>query len=214
MQPSLRKAYNEAFTQERYKSFLDELNSKYPGAIEFRIAETPVFIPKEFGSKILNACESIIDLITDPMFQTITDASIPPNEKVPGNEGVANMIAFDFAVCYNSAGEPEPQLVEMQGFPSLYGFQVDYPDLIPRYFPVPDNYHQYLGRHDRSSYIEQLRTVILKDHPPESVILLDIQPHRQKTRIDFYCTRDLLAIVPVCITELIREGKYLGIRSG
>ncbi len=39
--------------------------------------------------------------------------------------------------------------------------------------------------------------------------ILEIKPHEQKTRIDFYCTRDLIGIQPVCVTELIREGKQL-----
>jgi hypothetical protein len=44
MVPSLRKAFNETFTRQRYDDFLADLNSKHPGAIEFRIAETPVFV--------------------------------------------------------------------------------------------------------------------------------------------------------------------------
>jgi hypothetical protein len=41
------------------------------------------------------------------------------------------------------------------------------------------------------------------------VILLEIKPHAQKTRIDFYCTQDYLGIQPVCLTELIQEGRQL-----
>ncbi len=48
MIPHLRKLFNESFTEEKYQSFLDDLNSKHPGAIEFRIAETPVFVPDDF----------------------------------------------------------------------------------------------------------------------------------------------------------------------
>jgi hypothetical protein len=39
--------------------------------------------------------------------------------------------------------------------------------------------------------------------------LLEIRPHQQKTRVDFYCTRDYLGIQPVCLTELIQEGNRL-----
>jgi hypothetical protein len=45
--------------------------------------------------------------------------------------------------------------------------------------------------------------------PVENTILLEIKPHEQKTRIDFYCTQDYLGIQPVCITELIQETKKL-----
>ena len=50
---------------------------------------------------------------------------------------------------------------------------------------------------------------MLGDHQPENVILLEIFPQQQKTRIDFYCTEDYLGIKLVCLTELIKEGKKL-----
>ena len=61
----------------------------------------------------------------------------------------------------------------------------------------------------RNRYLDLLREVILGDCPPEQVILLEIKPHEQKTRIDFYCTQDYLGIQPVCLTELIQEGRKL-----
>ena len=140
MVPSLRKAYNAAFTKERYEAFLKDLHSKYPGAIEFRVAETPVFVDKAFTAKLLDACESNIDVITDPDFRQITDRSIPPAEKIPNEDAHTQMIAFDFGVCQNEEGELEPQLIEMQGFPTLFGFQVYFPELMRQYFPVPGNY--------------------------------------------------------------------------
>jgi hypothetical protein len=54
-----------------------------------------------------------------------------------------------------------------------------------------------------------LKDIIVADEKPEHVILLEIFPHQQKTRIDFYCTQDYLDIKPVCLTELIKEGKKL-----
>jgi len=51
--------------------------------------------------------------------------------------------------------------------------------------------------------------VILGGLPSENVILLELHPHEQKTRIDFYCTQDYLGIQPVCLTELIQEGRKL-----
>jgi hypothetical protein len=209
MVPSLRKVYNETFTVDRYNAFLKDLNQRYPGAIEFRLAETPVFIDKAFAQKLFDACESIIDVITDPKFKELTERSIPAAERVPNENGHAHMIAFDFGICTSEENALEPQLIEMQGFPSLFGFQVFYPDLLRRFFPVPDNYSQYLNGLNHDSYLKQLKEVIIGNLPPENVILLEIKPHEQKTKIDFYCTRDYLGIEPVCITELIQEGKKL-----
>jgi len=71
MVPSMRKWFNENFSEEKYKAYLDELCSKHPGAIEFRVAETPVFIDKAFTNKILDCCESIVDVITQPNFNAL-----------------------------------------------------------------------------------------------------------------------------------------------
>lgn len=209
MEPSLRRDFNKNFSTGQYEKFLQELHGHYPGAIEFRIAETPVFVPKAFGKKIIDACEAITDLITDPAFKRLTGAGIPQNETVPNENAFPHMIAFDFGVCINGAGELEPQLIEMQGFPTLFGFQVYYPELLRAYFPVPGNYSHYLGQYDKTTYLADLKEVLLGNHAPENVILLEIKPHEQKTKIDFYCTRDYTGIHIVCLTELIREGRNL-----
>jgi hypothetical protein len=209
MVPALRKAFNAAFTTEQYQAFLKDLNSKYPGAIEFRLCETPVFVDKSFSNQLIDACEHIIDVITDPGFKQLTERAIPLHERVPNENDHCHMIAFDFGVCLNEHNEPEPQLIEMQGFPTLFGFQVYYPDLLRQYFPVPDNYSQYLNGHTHDSYLQLLKEVIIGNIPVENTILLEIKPHEQKTRIDFYCTQEYLGIQPVCITELIQEGKKL-----
>ncbi len=209
MVPALRNAFNQAFTRQQYEAFLKELDRLHPGAIEFRVAETPVFVPRTFADKMIQACESIIDLIVDPDFKKLTERSVPDDDKVANENKHTHFIALDFGVCINDAGELEPQLIEMQGFPTLYGFQAYYPDILRNYFPVPANYSQYLGGYDRASYLEDLSRVILGNEAPENTILLEILPHQQKTRIDFYCTQAYTGIQPVSITDLIQEGKKL-----
>jgi hypothetical protein len=54
-----------------------------------------------------------------------------------------------------------------------------------------------------------LKEIIVGNEKPENVILLEVFPHKQKTRVDFYCTQDYLGIKPVCLTELIQEGRKL-----
>jgi hypothetical protein len=209
MVPALRKAFNTSFSNEQYDAFLKDFNSKYPGAIDFRLCETPIFVDKAFTQQLIDACEHIVDVITDPAFKQVTERAIPPQERVPNENDHCHMIAFDFGVCFNEYNEPVPQLIEMQGFPTLFGFQVYYPDLLRKYFPVPENYSQYLNGYTHDSYLQLLKEVILGDVPVEHTILLEIKPHEQKTRIDFYCTQEYLGIQPVCITELIQEGKKL-----
>ena len=206
---SIRRSFNENFTAEKYQSYLTELNSKHPGAIEFRVAETPVFVDKTFKEKILSACENIVDLITQYNFKTLTSHAIPNEVRVPNENEHSHFIAFDFGICENEQGELEPQLIEMQGFPTLFAYQIWHDEITRKHFTIPENYSAYLNDFDKASYIQLLKEIIIGNHQPENVILLEILPHQQKTRIDFYCTEDYTGIKTVCLTELIQEGKKL-----
>jgi hypothetical protein len=98
MVPSIRKQFNSQFTTVRYLAYLQELNSKHPGAIEFRVAETPLFIGKDFRDKMLAACESIVDVITQFNFNTLTSHAIPEEVRVPDENSHSHFIAFDFGM--------------------------------------------------------------------------------------------------------------------
>jgi len=206
---TIRGLYNEYYSKENYEAFLKDLNSVHPGAIEFRVAETPVFVSKEFTKKMLDACENIVDVIADPGFIELTKNAIPKNIRVPGENKHTHFIAFDFGVCINEAGEYEPQLIEMQGFPTLFAYEVLLDDTFRKHFPVPDSFSAYLGNFNRESYLKILKEIIVGKESPENVILLEVFPHQQKTRIDFYCTQDYLGVKPVCLTELIKEEEKL-----
>jgi hypothetical protein len=209
MIPALRKEFNKNFTVEKYQAFLKDLNSAHPGAIEFRVAETPVFVPKDFTQKILDACESIVDIIVDPRFREMTKNAIPKGLQVPGENDHSHFIAFDFGVCINEEKKYEPQLIEMQGFPTLFAYEVLLDDVFRRHFPIPSNFEPYLGKFNRESYLNELKEIIIGNHDPENVILLEIFPEKQKTRIDFFCTEEYLGIKSVCLTKLVKEGNRL-----
>ena len=206
----LRQQFNAAFTKEKYEQYLHELHNKYPeGALAFRVAETPIFVGKAFTKKIIDACESIVDVIIEPNFIEQSEKAIPENLKVPNDKTYSDFIAFDFGICENENGELEPQLIEMQGFPTLFAYQIFHDAVTRKHFNIPDNYSAYLSGLNEASYLQLLTEILLGKHLPENVILLEIFPHEQKTRIDFYATQDLIGIEPVCITELIKEGKDL-----
>jgi hypothetical protein len=209
MVPVIRKAFNENFSQEKYQHFLTDLHSLHPGDIEFRVSETPVFADKNFKNKLLDACESIIDVICDEKFMQMTEDAFPADEKVPNESKTSHMIAFDFGVCINGDGELEPQLIEMQGFPTLFGFQAYYPEVIEKHFTIPAGYSHYFNGYTKETYVAMLRKLIIGNEKPEHVILLEIKPEEQKTRIDFSCTKDFTGIEVVCITRLIQDGKKL-----
>jgi hypothetical protein len=166
-------------------------------------------VSKDFTDKMMDACEKIVDFIADKKFKALTARAIPKGESVPNENDHTHFIAFDFGVCENADGELEPQLIEMQGFPSLFGFQVYYPMVLEKHFSIPPNFDHYLNGYNKNSYLQLLKEIIVGDNEVENVVLLEIKPHDQKTRIDFYCTQDYLNIPIVCLTELLREGKKL-----
>jgi hypothetical protein len=209
MVPQIRKEFNEAFTKEKYQAFLKELDSRHPGAIEFRVAETPVFVNRDFKNKILSACESIVDVITQFNFNTLSSHAIPDDVRVPGENNHSHFIAFDFGICENESGELEPQLIEMQGFPTLFAYQIWHDEVIRNHFDIPMGYSTYLNGFTPATYQQLLKEIIVGSHNPDQVVLLEVLPHQQKTRIDFYCTTDYTGIPVVCLTELIQEGNKL-----
>jgi hypothetical protein len=209
MIPELRKKFNTEFTPEKYAAYMQQIYNLSPGNLDFRNAETPIFVPKAFTQKMLDACDSIIDVIVDEKFLSVTERGIPQNVKVPNETSKAEFIVFDFGICKNDKGELEPQLIEMQGFPTLYAFQAYHSELTAKYADVTANFSPYLSGYNKEKYLQDLSDIILGGHKPENVILLEIFPDEQKTRIDFKCTEQALGISTVCLTKLIAEGENL-----
>ena len=205
----LREKFNANFTKEKYDAYVTKLENLHPGSLDFRNAETPVFVPKDFTAKMLGAVEDIIDVIVDPKFIKLTERGIPADVKVPNENSHAEFIVFDFGICENETGGLEPQLIEMQGFPTLFAFQAFHSELTAEYAEVPDNFSPYLSGYNKETYIQLLKEIIVGDLDPKNVILLEIFPEQQKTRIDFYCTEQLLGIKTVCLTKLTAEGSTL-----
>jgi hypothetical protein len=209
MVKNLRDAFNAQFTKEKYENYMEEIHAIAEGALDFRNCETPIYINKAFKDKILAACESITDLICSDQFTALTAKAVPPNLKFPNEDKHTQFIAFDFGICENDGGELEPQLIEMQGFPTLFAFQAYHTAITRKYAGVPEQYDAYLNGYDETSYLQLLKEIILGGHPAENVILLEIMPEKQKTRIDFYATKKAIGIEFVCITGLLHEGRNL-----
>jgi len=208
MIPDLRQKYNQQFTVEKYKSFLAELGKGYP-EIPFRVAETPVFIPTALKEKLIEAGEEIISLIKQPNFKALTESAIPADWKVPNENEQPHFLTFDFGICKNKAGELTPMLIEMQGFPSLYGFQHHLAKTFKSNFGIDDSVNHLLNGFTEEKYIELLKEVIIGKHQPEEVALMDVDATNQKTAIDFFVTKKMLGIKILALEDIKKIGKQL-----
>ncbi len=212
---NIRQSYNQAFDPARYQSMLDGIEQLFPNQLDFRIAETPVFVDAAFTRKMLDTCSHVIELIGEPDFRKLTEHAIPAQWKIPGEEGNPGFLAFDFGVCKNEEDELVPQLIELQGFPSLFGYQSLLAEWYAHIHPAPKDFSAYLSHLDAAAYQDMLRQIIVGSHDPREVILLEILPQQQKTRIDFAITGKMLDIPVVCLSELrLRDGKFFYERDG
>ena len=209
MIPELRRQYNDNFTNEAYQAMLDWMGGQYNHYPKFHVAETPVFYPEELRNRIFEACDHIIEVITAPDFAERSAPAIPPGESVPGQNDRPLFLQFDFGICEDELGNLTPQLVEAQGFPSLYFYQFLADRAYRKYFPIPPEYQARFGNRSEEEYMDLLRRAIIGDHPAENVVLLEIEPAGQTTRIDFIVAQAELGIKEICISEVELDGDKL-----
>jgi len=209
MIPSARKTFNQNFTTEKYQQLLTKLNEATPATIDFRIAETPVFLSDDFKEKLITAGDEIIKTILQPDFKQLTERAISDKWRVANENNHPHFIALDFGVCKNTDGNIVPKLIELQGFPSLYGFQTFLGDAYKDVFKLDDEWSPYFSGLNKESYIDLLRKTILGNNQPNEVVLMDVNALQQKTAVDFYITQQLLGISIVSLSDLQQQGNKL-----
>jgi len=209
MQPEKRARFNADFTEKRYAELLRVANETERWPVDFRISESPIFLTPEFTAEITAAAEELVAQVRTPEFARHAATAIPPGLEVPGETAHPTFLQVDFAVCEQD-GRLTPRLIELQGFPSLYGFQIFLLRCMRHAYPaIPADWQPFFHGLDERSYTQLLRDVIVGQADPETVVLLEIEPEKQDTRIDFVCTETLLGVAPICLTDVVRRGNEL-----
>ena len=204
---SIRQTFNQNFTQEVYQKYLACFESQFPNALDFRIAETPIFIDKHFKQKMLDTGEAINKVIQSSSFQKMTEPALKNIPHFPKESPLPKCLIMDFAIAINEQNEIVPALIELQGFPSLFAFEILQYKCLQNSYSLPEGYSPFLNDYDERKYLQHLKSILTTPH--QHTVLLDIHPHQQKTKIDFYCTEQYFGIPIVCITEIFTEGKTL-----
>jgi len=209
MEPTQRARFNADFSPARYEAYLHCVQHTERWPADFRICETPVFLTREFTDEVVGAANAIVALTRTPDFAQHAATAIPPGLEVPDEPAHPNFLVVDFGIC-EEGGRLTPRLIELQAFPSLYGFQFLLLGCMRQAFPAiqRDWTSAFSGLKDES-YLSLLREVVVGKSDPENVILLEIEPELQKTRIDFACTESLIGVRPVCLTKIRKRGRQL-----
>ena len=205
MIPKYRTQLNEEFSQEKYTKVNELIKEKCGHEAAFRLSESPIFLTKDFQQKLDDASQSIILQIKNMSDEELSEA-IPVNCNVPNDTKKPHFVAIDFGICQDENGSVIPQLIELQAFPSLFGFQKLFEEIITEVYPFLNELKNSLSKDE---YIKKLKQVIVGSENPENVILLEIYPEKQKTAIDFALTEQYLGIKTVCLTKIKKEGKKL-----
>jgi hypothetical protein len=209
MDPQLRSQFNADFSAEKYAALVRCVNETEKWPADFRISETPIFLTEEFTDEVVAAAEGIVALVLTPEFVRHSATAIPPGLEVPRESAHPNFIVVDFGICTED-GRLVPRLIELQAFPSLFGFQLLILHCMRKAYPaIPRDWTSSFGGIKDDAYVEILRRTIIADAKPENVVLLEIEPAKQKTRIDFAATETILGIRSVCLTEVKKKGRQL-----
>jgi hypothetical protein len=209
MHPEQRGRFNADFTPAKYAALLRCVNETEKWPADFRVSETPIFLTREFTDEVTAAANAIVDLARRPDFVAHSRDAIPEGLEVPNESAHPNFLVVDFGICAEG-DRLVPRLIELQAFPSLFGFQWLLLGCMRKSFPaIPMNWTSSFGGMRDTAYLELLQRAILEEAKPENVILLEIEPEKQKTRIDFAATESMLGIQSICLTKLKKRGRQL-----
>jgi hypothetical protein len=209
MDPQLRAAFNADFTPQKYADLLHCVNHTEKWPADFRVSETPIFLTDEFTRDLVEAAQEILQQTQTAEFVKHSVSAIPAGLQVPNEARHPNFLVVDFGICAEE-GHFVPRLIELQAFPSLFGFQWLLLGCMRRAFrAIPREWTSSFGGIKDEQYLEILRRTILGNSAPENVILLEIEPEKQKTRVDFAATESMLGLRAVCLTRIKKRGRQL-----
>jgi len=203
-----RTLFNNSFTNQKYQEFQNDIAQDFNYLPTFRIAETPFFISTELKNQLLEGCSDVIKLIQQNDFKVLTEKSLELNTNVPNEDAHTTFLAIDFGICEED-GKVVPKLIEVQGFPSLFNYQYILYNKFKKFYPFLNDLTPFINDISDEEYLAIIEEAICNNHPKTQVVLLEIEPEKQNTKIDFYyCNRDI-GIPIVCVTEVVKKGKQL-----
>jgi hypothetical protein len=209
--PELRQDFNQRFRPDAFRTMLHGLDAVSRTHISFPIAETPCFFPKSLLDEMAAIGAGLTHrLVNDPAYLARSLAAIPEAWRAADQDAHPHFLTADFGLVREADGRLAPRLVEMQAFPSIFGFQWVLSEAYRAAFDLPASLRCLLSGLDETGYWKMLERVIVAGHDPDTVVLADVEPAKQKTLPDFHVTADRLGIRIVDIAEIEPEDRANG----
>ena len=205
-----RSDFNARFTQVKYAALVERLNRETGTAVEFRICETPCFFEAGLLQQMIDAGTELTgQLLGNPEYLEHSKRAIPDLYNVPGQGAHPHFMTVDFGLVREADGQFAPKLVELQAFPSIFGFQPGFARAYKEIFELDERLAYVYAGMDEAAYWRLLREVVVGEHDPAEVVLLEIDPAHQKTLADFRMHEQHLGIQTVDITSVVKQGNRL-----
>jgi hypothetical protein len=213
--PELRASFNQRFVESSYTRLLQRLKERCGVPVEFRVAETPIFVTESLQAGLAAEGANLAgSIIANSVCLEVARKAIPAGYRVPNETAHPNFLTADFALIRDGSGALVPRLVEIQAFPSVYGYQVELSSAYRDEFSLDPGLQVFLSGLNEESYWQLLARTILAGHDPENVVLTELDPLHQKTLPDFLVTARRLGIEVVDIRALEPVGNSLHYRNG
>ena len=124
MIPAHRQRFNREFTEPRYAAFVAAIEKSCGAHVSFRLSETPFFMPASLLARLEGVAQELIgQLLSNGDHMNAAAAMVPAPFRHAHGETRPTCIQVDFGLLKTPSGI-EARLVELQAFPSLYGFQM------------------------------------------------------------------------------------------
>ena len=210
MIPALRTAFNASWTEAKHRDLVRRLETRTGATLGFPISETPCFFPQSLMSSLASTGLELVHQILDNAdAMAAADKAVPDRFKGPGAETLPTFLQVDFGLVRNADGSIQPKLVELQAFASLYGFQLAVAEAYRDAFGLTASLSVYLDGLDAPTYHALVKDAIVGDHDPAEVVLMEIEPRKQKTWPDFVVTEQKWGVRAIDVSEVHREGRRL-----
>ena len=214
----LRQSFNQGWSEAQFRDLVARLETRTGATLGFPISETPCFFPRSLMDELsATGLELVEQILDNPNARAAALAAVPARfqpatslgSSVPESEPLPTFLQVDFGLVRGASGAIEPKLVELQAFASLYGFQLAVAEAYRAAFNLDSSLGVSLGGLSAPAYHDLVGQALLNGHDPKHVVLMEIEPRRQKTWPDFVVTEQMWGIRAVDTTEIERDGRRL-----
>lgn len=208
VRPDLQLEFVSLVTEQRHRDVLADLELSLGMTIPYRVCEMPIFVGAAFRERLESAAVSLVQQCTIPTMIARTEQTLHDRYRVRNESKRPLFSVVDFAVVESPDGSFVPKLIELQGFPSLFGYQFQYADTVRAHYQLLDTSTTFSNL-TSNEYVSILRKAIFGSCDPSEVALMEVDPHTQKTRTDFIAMERLIGLQTVNIRSVRRDGNNL-----